>query len=719
MSHKSPCRQDIEIHCDSPSEDNLFSRDRRAGTPLLHQPLRQLSIVQSQNRQPEQDCTGSRNHEPSQVSVSPNQGSTKENNTKEKRAGSRLTRPSITSDTFNVLDTVVEAESQTESGPAISTLPDHTQQILKLAVDQYSSHPLSIAACNIPPLEEQLAKHRNGQFEWILAVRVPNDRQSKHDFSSGVDISKETRKVYFGCNLLPKPSLDENQVLTATPQANNYLLLITSVEETKEVLQVFREVANDSHVTLLEANSGHRTPTKMSGYSSLSDVDEETPHSTACTRGDDSAVESIVESTTESASESISSRSLGDPVTRIEDSFEALDILEEQLEAFDKVARFGRLMPPESGSSTKESTLKPEPSTPNLSVRFATPQPQCTFTKPGPASLRAKPVSEPRKTTLRKMTSMTLDPYKSKMEEKIMIQSPPKPSNRGATGLSPQVQAAAKSTQQRMTPTFDLSGEAMAQHLKERKEARMVLHRATQPTASSLRRSKSAKLLTRPVFELPGEAISRRKREEHQAQLKAQEEEDRKRREFKARPPPPHAAPSTAPRETIASRARQNRMALAENTTQTAAAAVAAVAATSRRPYATIGPHARPVLSATINQPQPRGRGLRAEGSSGGGGGATLQPSRATSTSTAASASGKRSPLSVEDVQMQKLRGHEIYQRDNSWTDSRMREKSEREALAKLAREGAAEKSRQKSREWAAKQARKRMTVGSLRDVMA
>ncbi len=95
-----------------------------------------------------------------------------------------------------------------------------------------------------------------------------------------------------------------------------------------------------------------------------------------------------------------------------------------------------------------------------------------------------------------------------------------------------------------------------------------------------------------------------------------------------------------------------------------------------------------------------------------------MQTSRATSTSTG-SVSGKRSSLSIEDVQIQKLRGHEIYRRDNSWTDSRIRDKCERETLAKLAREEAAERSRQKSREWAAKQAKKRMAIGSLRHVMA
>ncbi|KAI0904894.1 hypothetical protein F4823DRAFT_613308 [Ustulina deusta] len=444
-------------------------------------------------------------------------------------------------------------------------------------------------------------------------------------------------------------------------------------------------------MALPEANPAHNTLGKTLDCGSPRDADGITPNSTLCTRGDDSFVESIT------------SISLGEPGMRIEDSFEALDILEDQLEAFDKVARFNQIIPKEQHLSNRNPTIKTELAAPGPSVRFATPQPHQTSTRPSSASLRVRPATEPRRTALRKATSMNLESHRFKTEEKTLGQFSPKSSAvRGDTDLARQ-SLVARSTKQRTIPTFELPGEAVARQLKEKKEARLASQRATQPTASSLRRARSAKLPTRPTFELPGEAISRRKREEHQAQLKTQEDEERKRREFKARPLASHVPPAAVPRETIASRARQNKSALTENSAQTPIP--------NKRPLATTGYHSRSALSSTLNQPQPRGRGLRVEESS-------MQTSRATSTSTG-SVSGKRSSLSIEDVQIQKLRGHEIYRRDNSWTDSRIRDKCERETLAKLAREEAAERSRQKSREWAAKQAKKRMAIGSLRHVMA
>ncbi|KAI0458992.1 hypothetical protein F5B21DRAFT_458544 [Xylaria acuta] len=687
MSHKP---QNFEILCDSHSAaGHQPLRDRREPVSPQSQPLRHLSISQSQNRQLDKDCvdTGLQgNHELRRVSCSPHLGVIQKN---EKRVGGRLTRPSITPNTFEVLNTVVEPESQIQSVAAASKLSDDADRVLQLPVDRYSSHPLSIAALNIPPLEEQLAKHRDGLFEWILAVRPSNNSKSQRDNSSYVRDSAEVRKVYFGCNLLPELSPGKNGALKTAGQASSYSLLVTSLKVTKDVLEVFRDPVHERGMALPEENSGHSTPVRASDYASPRGVDKRTPNSTVCTRGDDTSPPSMIGS------------SFGDYVTRIEDSFEALDILEDQLEAFDEDARFSQFIPTEKPHSTKRPLAKTELATPNLSVRFATPQPQRTFIKPSSASLRVKPASEPRRTTLRKVTSMTLDSPKFKAEEKDLIQFSPSATNK-ATRLSPQ-RPVAKSTKNSTVPTFELPGEAVARHLKERKEARLASQRATQPTAASLRRSKSAKLPTRPAFELPGEAISRRKREEHQAQLRVQEEEERKRRAFKARPLPSHVVPTTVPRETIASRARQNTATLTENSVRGSTP--------HRRPFTTIGSHSRPVLSSTINQVQHRGRGPKAEKSP------ILQTSRATSTSTN-SLSGKRSSLSIEDVQMQKLRGHEIYQRDNSWTDTRMREKCEREALAKLAREEAAEISRQKSREWAAKQEKKRMTVGSLRDVM-
>lgn len=224
-------------------------------------------------------------------------------------------------------------------------------------------------------------------------------------------------------------------------------------------------------------------------------------------------------------------------------------------------------------------------------------------------------------------------------------------------------------------------------------------------SASDLRRTKSARAPTRPTFELPGEAISRRKREEHQAQLKAQEEEERKRREFKARPHRTGGTPSSFPRDTAASRARQqNKPSMAEN---------AGHRPTGFSPNkGETFPNTRPPLSSTMNESQSRGRGISAEPSIASQ--IVRAPSHASSTG-----SGKRSVISAEDLEQQRLRGQVIYKKDNSFSEERMREKKEREALAKLAREEAAERSRQQSREWAAKQARKRMTISSLRDIVA
>ncbi|KAI0401399.1 hypothetical protein F4802DRAFT_580628 [Xylaria palmicola] len=689
MSHKPPSGQNFEILCDSSLTDNPAIKDNPVAVSPQSQPLGHLSISQSQNRQLQTVGLGSSIRELGQVPRRPHWKVIQKNN-KEKCAGGRLTRPPIAFDTFEVLHSVTEPKSQTQSVDAASSALENAQRVLQLPVDRYSSHPLSSAALNIPPVEEQLEKHRDGLFEWILAIRIPSDPKSQRNTGAGTEDSTAVRKVYFGCNLLPALSPGEIGALKVARPAGSYSLLITPLEETNDVLEVFHgpvqgsSTVQDSSMALVEANPGHITPVQTLDYGSMRGADGSTPNSTLCSRGDETL-------------EPLISGSPGNLVIKIEDSFEALDILEDQLEAFDIVARFNQFIPTEKPSSAKEPTVKSQPATPTLSVRFATPQPQRTFAQPNSATLRVKSATEPRRTALRKSTSMTLDVHKFKPENKPMMKPPSKASSIRGTMSSPQ-RIVAKSRNQPTIPTYELPGETVSRQLKEKKEARLASQRATQPTAASLRRAKSAKPPTRPTFELPGEAISRRKREEHQAQLKTQEEEDKKRREFKARPLPSQATPATVPRGTIASRARQSKAACTENS--------AHKTTPTTRPFTTITSHTRPALLSTINQTQPRGRGPTAERAS------VPQTIRATSTSTA-SMSGKHSSLSTEDVQMQKLRGHEIYVRDNSLTDSRMRERQERESLAKLAREEAAERSRQKSREWAAKQAKKRVTAGS------
>ena len=340
--------------------------------------------------------------------------------------------------------------------------------------------------------------------------------------------------------------MGENETVNVASPTDRYLLLVTPVAESEDVLSVFRSPINDSTMAVAEPHSSHTTPVKISEYGSAPDADKVTPSSTLCTGGDESFAESIV------------SLSPKDHVTRIEDSFEALDMLEDQLEAFDEVARFNQFIPRGQPALTGKRIIKTELAAPISSVRFATPQPEHTYPSPGSASLRVRPATEPRRTVLRKATSMNLDAHKLGAQEKIPDRRPLKFSSvTGATGSSRQ-SLASKCTRQRIIPTYELSGEAAAGQSREKKEARLALQHATQPTASSLRRAKSAKLPARPMFELPGEAISRRKREEHQAHLKTQEDEEKRRREFKARPIPSRAVPATVPRATAASRAREN-----------------------------------------------------------------------------------------------------------------------------------------------------------------
>ncbi|KAI0200631.1 hypothetical protein F4808DRAFT_428570 [Astrocystis sublimbata] len=690
----------FEILCDSGSAvgGDLPLGDRRRSVSPQSQAFRQISISQSQNRQRVKDCVdtnGQGIHELRRVSCNTSSGATQKH---EKRIGGRLTRPSITPSTFEVLNPVAESEPQTAA--ADPKLSADAQQILQLPVDRYSSHSLSVAALDIPPLEEQLAKHRNGLFEWILAVSPPNDKKLQQENRPIVhDSHAEIRKVYFGCNLLPEPSSGKNGAPKSASQASRYSLLVTELKATQDVLSIFDDHIHEPAMAPLQENLSRSTPLHSPDNASLRSRNQDRPGSTAGVRGDDSPPQSIMGSSYE------------DDITRIEDSFEALDMLEDQLEAFDKDARFNEFIATEKLHPPKERLVRHELSTPNLSVRFATPQPERHVTRPGSTSLRVKAASEPRKSTLRKMTSMTLDSPKLRVEEKDLIQLSP---HRGSTlARSSSQRLPSKPTKKLTIPSFELPGEAVARQLREKKEAReasLAAQRATQPTASSLRRAKSAKLPTRPAFELPGEAISRRKREDHQAQLRAQEEEERKRRTFRARPAPSHShahgTPATVPRDTVASRARQNAAAWAENSARSSTP--------NRRPLSMASSHAHPrsVLSSTSNQVQPRGRISKVDRLS-----ADYNPARETSTSTS-SMSGKRSSVSFEDVQMQRIRGHDLYQRENSWADTRLKEKYEREAMAKMAREEAAERSRQQSREWAAKQARKRMTVGSMRDVI-
>ncbi|KAI0124919.1 hypothetical protein BJ170DRAFT_481936 [Xylariales sp. AK1849] len=613
------------------------------------------------------------------------------------RSGIGLTRPPLTANTFEVLETVPEDEIQNPFRSAAVSVSDDTQNYIELPADQYTEHPLAVAARNLPSIEEQFAKHRAGDFDWVLTIKAPNRLPKDRPASNPIEQRyREVDKVFFGCNLLPTKAQARDGQRSKNTSSGTYTLLVTPLEGTEELKAATESPVNEKSMALAEVTSEYSTPLKALDSQLKVRVEEVTPASTESTHDGDSFVHAVT------------SRSSAKPAARIEDSIEALDEHEEQLEAFDVASQMRRLVSPDidklvAKSPRQEVTAKSQGSS------RSTPQPKRTSPRTNCSTFRVKSTERRRSPSNRKPASkIFLDSPKLKGEDKALVQAPPKkPVSRGLASLLPPKQPV-KSTKPPTVPTFELPGEAVARRLKEKREARLSLAAtadpAPGPAASNLRRTKSAKPPTRPSFELPGEAISRRKRDEREAKLRAQEEEERKRREFKAKPIRSGTIPRSVPRETVASRARLNKGPQnSENLTHQTSPSPnkGALMHMSREPLATANNHS-----------QPRGRHLTTGSST------ASQLSRATSSSTG-SVSGKRSSVSLEEAQQQRLRGKEILHRDSMFVQDREREKRERETLARLAREQAAERSRLQSREWAEKQKRKRVTVGSLRDVMA
>lgn len=158
------------------------------------------------------------------------------------------------------------------------------------------------------------------------------------------------------------------------------------------------------------------------------------------------------------------------------------------------------------------------------------------------ATVRAKPSDKPKK-TLRRSTSLSLRDRALEMTRNKPNTSPTSQSVRGTV----------RSTKPTTVANFELPGEAVSRRLKEQREARDARRAETQKTPAVPPKFKSVRSplrpnIERPTFELPGEAVGRRKREEREARVKAQEVEERKRREFKARPLRQSPSTRTLPR---------------------------------------------------------------------------------------------------------------------------------------------------------------------------
>jgi hypothetical protein len=404
--------------------------------------------------------------------------------------------------------------------------------------------------------------------------------------------------------------------------------------------------------------------------------------------------------------EQIKSRSPAKQMSRIEDSVEALDQMEEVEEALHEAAMAERMVSPEkTRQKSKVHPAKQSAAVGSKAARAPTTTKQQPI-KPGYASMRVKPSAPKHTSVIKKTTSMTFKPSESSetssIREEVNKSDPASkkaPVKRPTSLLPPKEPV--KSAKPATRPTnFELPGEAVARKLKEQRERRLAQRESSEDSFCTARQFsgpsvKSTKPLTKPDFELPGEALSRKKREAHEAKLKAQEEEERKRREFKAKPV--RTSIVSTFRDTIASRARQSKVGI-EGMED-------GKLSVSKRSSMNVGAHRPSILElnsmANISAPRAPAPPAPIE----------RKPSTKVH-GPAMSGLAMQRTVSATEVQMQRQRAKEIYNRDQRLAEDIEREKREREAAAKRSREEAAERGRQASREWAEKQRAKKLAEG-------
>ena len=204
--------------------------------------------------------------------------------------------------------------------------------------------------------------------------------------------------------------------------------------------------------------------------------------------------------------------------------------------------------------------------------------------------------------------------------------------------------------------------------------------------------AKSSKPPTKPTFTLPGEAISAKVKAQREERLKREEEAEKEKKLFKARPVPTKISrPSVVPRENKVSQARSSIYANGVNKENVA-------------PRPAPQPKARPVsLSAKPKTDSAKANsGVRRS---------TSVIEKPTGTKPRVSSLvltvAQKPSTTAGDAAPQKQKGREAFGRSKAEMERLEKERKEKEESTRKARAEAAERGRQASREWAEKQKKK------------
>ncbi|EXJ78426.1 hypothetical protein A1O1_08826 [Capronia coronata CBS 617.96] len=212
--------------------------------------------------------------------------------------------------------------------------------------------------------------------------------------------------------------------------------------------------------------------------------------------------------------------------------------------------------------------------------------------------------------------------------------------------------------------------------------------------------TKSAKPPTKSTFSLPGEAISAKLKAQREERLKREEEAEKERKQFKARPVPTKTSrPSVLPRENKASQARMSLYATGVNKENIAPKRASAPVPTDTK--------VRPLSIGA----KPSSDQTRANSSVRRATNVMEKPRLSTTTKPRVSSlqltAGQKSTVTKDDVVHQKAKGREVFSRNKAEMERLEKERREKEEATRRARAEAAERGRQASREWAEKQKKK------------
>ncbi|KAL1797508.1 hypothetical protein ACET3X_004114 [Alternaria dauci] len=453
------------------------------------------------------------------------------------------------------------------------------------------------------------------------------------------------------------------------------------------------------------------------------------------------------------------SRSPSKSPMRLEESFEAIDALEEALENVTSVARFdhaNEVMSPQKAEFPKAATTQIMRSKTPMKAQVPIQAPAAKISRTpsvaAPKSMKPVKSSVARASSVRtapgkdgRAGSETVDYLASKRRPISMSFPTPAPPPKGraptkptfqlssndtvaklkaqreerqkreAEGAVPKVRPVSmppppKSTKPLTKPAFQLPGERIAEKLKAQREERLKREAQVpqqpapkqRPVSISMApHAKSTKAPTKATFELPGSAVAEKLRIKREERLKRMEEAEAAKKEaaIKARQAPVRR-PVTVP-------IRQqpgNTIAPPQPQTQRVSSLASKHSSMSlSQPGVTIAPPQPP-------QEAQRSSSLASKRSSMS---LSQPPSQPRSTSTSSSNRNSiivpKAVVTPVDAAQQKVKGREVFNRDRMETEARERERREKEEAAKRARAEAAERGRIASREWAERQRKKMM----------